>query len=194
MVGFTIILLILQLFLIEFSTMKKLLIILFLLPIAVLSCKKEERPGYWLLDERYFIAESDDNIPESPWTPCWWLSDNPEDWVCGSPFMIVFVHNQEGEDLLSPDSPGSFNGVTVIGDGHQYPPYYNIEYPTYQNKDYRLMIMTVSYGVDYYLDWPDGSRDTVGVFREFSKDGKMFRLCFILNGEKQYSPEFYLVK
>lgn len=136
---------------------------------------------------------AEDEIPESPWV----LTEETNPFFMKYPSFIILVNDEEGEDLLSPNRSGNlYEGLKIVGEGVVSPPICELNnwYWGGNEKRWVLLVLELEYDKEYSLYWPDSSIDIITPKREFSADGKYYRLYYVFNGEKQYSNQFNLTK
>ncbi|MBO7548009.1 MAG: hypothetical protein J6T07_06155 [Bacteroidales bacterium] len=179
--------------------MKQILFFIILFPFLFASCSKEDDKSDLIKAvfgvEDYLISESEEEVPESPWHLFngYNRSDSGE-YMIIEYWAFVSVTNNEGKDLLSSQEPGSFaNGLTVEINGKETRLW---SISDKEREPYNLHCIIAKYVPGYPLTfhWPDGSSDTVGVYLEFNRERTKYRICYLVNGEKQYTNYLCLTK
>ena len=177
--------------------------LLFLIP----SCSYMEGEYSWYDEDAPIeVVDNEDEIPESPWKDVINTID-PVDRYVGTPHYMIYVIDEEGRDLLDSSNPDNVIGDFVVYFKNTDPDdegnYYREETDIHilESNEYQTSIqdrrnyISLSGGIwSYKLVWTDGATDTITARKEYNRDKTKYRFYFLLNGKKQYSRVFYLIK
>ena len=162
------------------------------------SCSFDDIEASWY-DKGFEIefAEDETDNPYSPWLEVREPDPDPAFRLVGSDVRYkIFVHDSEGNNLLAPDSPLEVV-LNYLKDGEVVDFDYSGMYGLAggKNGEEECYISLISSWGSWLLVWKNGWPDDRIVCRtEYTKDKTHYRYYFLLNGNKQYEREFYLVK